>query len=167
MKTKFIVTFLAIMGMCYNVFAQDYKNLKFVTMVTNEEYTNAEAKVLECSQYVLQNQMDEHNYNWKCALQYVKKWATGTPNYSFSLNETIAKATKSDETLLDVYYSSLSKYILENKDKLKDKKEVIYQSVLQFLNYCENPTNNVKLNGDLKKMVTAKNGNKLKSYLNL
>jgi hypothetical protein len=46
-----------------------------------------------------------------------------------------------------------------------DRDELKLNSYRMLAIYCENPANNYKPRGEMKKMIDAKNQNKLKEYL--
>lgn len=167
MKIKLILTFLTIFSLSYITYSQDYSNLKDVVLKDKKDYPKVEDKVLECSNYILNTPMDYKNLNRLNSLQFLMRWMDGTPDFTFNIDETIGRATKSDQLLLGVYLACMTKFVLENRDKAKDEKDVKYNSIVMLLNYCEVPNNKVDLNRELKKMIKAKKEDKLKEYLKL
>jgi hypothetical protein len=167
MKIKLILTFLTIFSLSYISYSQDYSNLKDIVLKDKTDYPIVEDKILECSKYILNTPMDDKNLNRLNALQFLMRWMDGTPDFTFNIDETIGKIIKSNQLLLGVHLACMTKFVLENRDKAKDEKEVKYNSIVMLLNYCELPGNNVNLNRELKKMIKAKKEDKLKEYLNL
>ncbi len=167
MKIKLILSFLTIFSFSDISYSQDYSNLKDIVLKDKTDYPKVEDKVLECSKYILTTPMDDKNINRLNSLQFLMRWMDGTPDFTFNIDETIGKATKSNQLLLGVYLACMTKFVLENKDKAKDEKEVKYNSVVMLLNYCDAPAHNVDLNRELKKMIKAKKEDKLKEYLKL
>jgi len=167
MKIKLILTFLTIFSLSHISYSQDYSNLKDIVLKDKTDYPKVEDKVLECAKYILNTPLDDKNLNRLNSLQFIMRWMEGTSDFTFNIDETIAKATKSDQLLLGVYMACMTKFVLENRDKAKDEKEVKFNSIVMLLNYCEVPSNNVDLNRELKKMIKAKKEDKLKEYLKL
>jgi hypothetical protein len=167
MKTNLILVSLIIFSVTGITYSQDYSNLKDIELKDKTDYPKAEDKVLECANYILSTPMDNNNINRIYAIQFLLRWMGGTPDYTFNIDETIGKITKSEPTLLGVYLACMSKFVLENKDKSNNNDEVNFNSIVMLLNYCDNPSNKVKIKGELKKMIKAKNEDKLKEYLKL
>ncbi len=150
-----------------NLFAQDYSNLDEISMKNKSECAENEGLVLECCDYILKSPVNtiDKDVNRLSALQFIMRWMEATPDYSFALDESMAKVANANPTLLGVMLSCMSKYALENKtDNVNDVK---YNSFLLFIGYLENPDNKVKLNKDLKELIDAKDRNSLKDYLGI
>lgn len=150
-----------------SVFAQDYSTLKDVVLNEKADYPKAEEKVLECSRFVLSLPIDDKNPNRLYALQFVLRWMQGTPDYNFEIDESIGKVVESDKELFSICLMSMSKFVLENKEKSKDIKEIKYNTFLILLNYVTEPKNKVTLNKELDKLIEVQKQDKLKEYLKL
>ena|ERR1035437_9697161 len=167
MNLKLIIPLFAVCCLSLNSYSQDYSTLKDIPLTATDDFTKAETKVLECSKYMLMTPMDDNNLNVKYSVQFLLKWMTGTPDYSFNMDETTGEMTKSNPMLLGLYMACMTEYTLEHKDKAKDDNAVKYNSVWRFLNYCELASNNVKINSGLTKAIKAKKEDKLKEYLKI
>jgi hypothetical protein len=150
-----------------NISAQDYSNLDKIQLNTKTNCAENETLVLECCNYILASPVNEldKDKNRLAALQFIMRWMEATPEYSFMLDESMAKVSSADPALLGVFLSCMSKYAVENKTD--DPGDVKYNSFLTFIKYCEDPASKVKLNKDLKELIDAKNTNSLKDYLKI
>ena len=165
MKSIFLCLLLS--GVLGSALAQDFSALQSITFQTKEDYGTQETTALECANFLLASKFDhlESDVNCNYALQFVMKWMEGTPDYTFSIDEQIMKAIKSNSYLLGIYLSAMTKYVLENKANATNEKEVQYNSFVLFLDYCENTANQVKANKEIKNLSKAKNEGRLKEYL--
>ena len=100
----------------------------------------------------------------KDAITFILKWMGGTSDYSFAVDEAMKKITNDDRDLVGVYAACITKYALE-KGKGVDREDLKYNSFLLLAKYCENTGNNYKPRGEVKKLIDAKNQDKLKEYL--
>ena len=55
------------------------------------DYKEQESSVLYCANYVLDNPLVEEDIKRQVSTQFILKWMTGTPDYTFSLGEEFAK----------------------------------------------------------------------------
>lgn len=167
MKIKFAIVFITILSLSCICYGQDYSNLQDIVLKDKSDYPQAENKVLECAKYIISTPVDDNNLNRLYAVQFLIRWMVGTPEYTFNMDEIVNKITKSNQNLLGIYLACMTNFVLENKEKAKDDKEVKYNSILTFLNYCETNGSNVKINREVKKMIRAREEGKLKEYLKL
>ncbi len=167
MKPIFLLT--SLLFLCFSLVshAQDYEALKNIKLKDQSDCQKAEEKVVECSTYLLSTPLEKNNIDRLYSVQFLMRWMEATPDYTFDLDETVTKISKSNNDILSIYLASMAKFVLENKDKSKDPKEVKFNSIVTLLNYCEAASNKVALNSELKKMIKAKSENKLKEYLKL
>lgn len=165
MKTKFFISLILLLGFTMVGNAQDYSKLKDIELKEKEDYVKAEDKILECSKYVLTTPMDDENTNRLNALQFMFRWMDGTPDYTFNLDETVGKLAQTSDALLGVYMACMCRYVLENKDKAKDDKDVKYNSVLLLIDYAQDPNNKVEITGELENLIRAKDEHRLKEYI--
>jgi hypothetical protein len=165
MKARFFISVILCLGFVPTAISQDYSKLKEVELKQKEDYTKAEDKILECSKYVLTTPMEDDNTNRNNALQFLFRWMDGTPDYTFTLDETVGKIAQTSDALLGVYMACMCKYVLENKDKAKDEKEVKYNSVLMLIDYSSDPNNKVEITGELENLIKAKDEHRLKEYI--
>ena len=145
-------------------FAQSKSQYDNVFLATASDFKRAEPQVILASDYVYSNPVEKDNAHRESAINFVMKWMQGTPDYSFPLDETLTKIAKNDYDLIGVYIACCAKYALE-KGKGVSRDEIKYNSYVLLVTYCENPNNNYKIRGEVKKLADAKNQGKLKEYL--
>ena len=63
------------------------------------------------------------------SLQFIIKWMSGTPDYTFTLDNITSKVTKGNDDLLGIYMACMVKYCLENKASASDEKLVKLNSI--------------------------------------
>ena len=157
---------LSIVLLCQSliVFSQNTSQYDNIRLTNANEYRKAEPQVILAADYVYSTPVDKDNLNRKNAVTFIMKWMGGNPDYSFVPDKTAAKIMNNDMELLGVYYTCLAKYALE-KGKTVNREELKYNAYLLVAVYCENPANNYIPKGETKKLIEAKNQNKLKDYL--
>jgi hypothetical protein len=165
MKSKFLGAVIVFLGFVMVCNAQDYSTLKDVELKDKADFGKAEDKILEISKYVLTTPMEDDNTNRNNALQFMFRWMEGTPDYTFTLDETVGKLAQTSDALLGVYMACMCRYVLENKEKAKDVNEVKYNSVLMLIDYSQDPNNKVEISGELKNLIQAKDEHRLKEYI--
>jgi hypothetical protein len=89
---------------------------------------------------------------------------SGTPDYSFTLDQVAGKIIK-DNDLLGQYMAAMAKYALENKAASKNLKLVKLNAITSLLDYCENKDNNMKMTRQLKKLSEARAKGELEKEL--
>ena len=165
---KLTTTFLALIltiGISVIASAQDFNALQKVELKAKEDYKPFEPKALECSNYLLSTPNDD-NMNRLIAAKAIINWMSGTPDYTFDIDDSIAKLSEKDNMILVLYMAALTKYVLENPSNAKDAKLVKLNSYKILLNYCENKDNKVKQSKELKKLIEVKKNGKLEEFLN-
>ncbi|MBL7851379.1 MAG: hypothetical protein JNN04_10795, partial [Cyclobacteriaceae bacterium] len=95
------------------------------------------------------------------------KWMSGTPYYSFTLDEQATKFAKKSDDLLGLYMAAMTKYVLENKADSKDQDKIKFNAVKLIIEYAKDDKNNVKINSELKKAIEADNKGQLSEYLKI
>ncbi|WP_224995477.1 hypothetical protein [Cesiribacter sp. SM1] len=165
MKKLLLVLTLLFTAFC--TYAQDFSALQKVEYKEKTEYKAYESQILESANYILSVPVDDNNPNRQAALKALVTWMSGTPDYKFMVDETAAKLMHKNDAVLGIYFAAMTKYVLENSDKASDNNEIKLNAVTLLLDYCEVKSNKMKLNKELKKAIAAKNGGKLKEYLNI
>jgi hypothetical protein len=162
MKTALSILFVCAALITFSQTASQYDN---IPLAKAADYRKAEPQIVLASDYIYSTPIDKDNQNRKNAMLFIVKWMAGTPDFSFSMDEAINKITNNDNEVLGVYFACITKYALE-KGKGVERDELKYNTFLLLANYCENPANNYKPRGEVKKLIEAKNEGKLKEYLN-
>jgi hypothetical protein len=167
MKLRISTTVVLLTTMLIVANAQDYSRLEKIELNGKEACTENEKLVTQCSDYILKSPINlvEKDDNRIKAVKFILRWMEATPDYSFSLDETMDKATSSNPSLLGVLLASMAKYAIENKNN--DMDDIKYNSFITFIKYLEEPNNKVKLDDDLKDLIKAKHENNLREYLQI
>jgi hypothetical protein len=161
MKTFFSILFCLV---TLNLFSQNASQYDNIPLNTAADFRKAEPQVILAADYVYSSPIDKENLNRKNAIAFVMKWMAGTSDYSFGMDETITKVSNSENEILGIYFTCLAKYAL-SKGKGVDREEAKYNAYVMMADYCENPANNFRMRGEVKKMVEAKKQGKLKEFL--
>jgi hypothetical protein len=156
---KKLVLLLAIVLYSGSGFSQDFTNLKSISLNDSIECKKAESQVLECSNYLLTHPCDE-DFNSLYAIQFLLRWMGQTPDYSFSFGDKLYKIIKSDLILTGRYLACQATIALNTKPKNINKRYQ-YNYIKMFLEYSEKPIYGVKISSKLKKLIEAKNEDKL------
>ena len=160
---KKIILLLVFLSCSITGRSQDFSDLASIPLDNAANCKKAEPKVMECAQYLLSNPAAEDFANVN-AMKFIMSWMEKTPDFTFELGGNLLKAIDSDASLIARYLASQAKTAI-NKGSIKNKEEFEIEYATLFLEYCEQPKNNVKLTSKLKKFIKAKNENKLKEAL--
>ncbi|WP_369994328.1 hypothetical protein [Winogradskyella sp.] len=135
------------------LFSQDYIKLAETNFETAEECKEAEPKVLECANYLLNTSAKANELNRLSAFQYIFKWMEGTADYTFSIDADVVDLTKGDTNYMSVYFAAMVQTVLQNQgDKLSD--EAMHQAAVdKLVSYCEDSANGLKPNRAIKKII--------------
>jgi len=161
MKKLFILLSLLVSIVANSQNTSQYDN---ILLNNAADYRKAEPQVVLASDYVYSTPIDKENVNRTNAISFIIKWMSGTSDFSFTMDEATYKIANSDKEVLGVYFSCLVKYAL-SKGKGVDREDLKYNSFVLLANYCENPENNYKPRGEIKKLIEAKNQGKLREFL--
>jgi hypothetical protein len=134
-------------------FAQIYKDLPNEVFLSKEDYTNREDQVLEVSKFILSNPIVKDNLDRVYAMQFLLKWMEGTPDYKFTIGETIMSLTGGDLDLMGVYFAAVCETAIQNKNSGKTDEQTNEEAIKKFVTYAADKGNNVKANKELKKAI--------------
>ena len=165
MKKLFLICLL---GICIttSLSAQNLPQYDNIKLEAKEDYKRADSVVLQASNYLLTTPIDKTNIGRLKSMQFLIKWMTGTPDYSFSLDENTVKYFVNDADLMGTYMAALSKSALQNKPGT-DNKTLTLSAVKILLVYMNNTNNNVTVTDPLKKLSEANDNGQLVSFLKL
>ncbi|MEO8403609.1 MAG: hypothetical protein ABI480_03405 [Chitinophagaceae bacterium] len=146
-------------------FSQDLPDYDNIQLVEKADYKVSEPAVIKAATYMLSTPYEKNDVNRLKSLQFIMKWMTGTPDYSFSLDASVSKLIKGNDDLLGFYLAAMTKYCLENPANAKDEKLVKLNAIKTLITYCDNPTNNIKMTKQLKKLSEAMQKGELEQQL--
>jgi hypothetical protein len=146
-------------------FAQTLPDYDNIPLGNAAECKAAENAALQAANCMLSTPSNANDANRLQSLQFIIKWMTATPDYSFDIDETVGKLMNGNDDLLGLYMACMTKYSLEHSAEAKDKKIVKLNSVRLLLAYAEQGSNNFKMTKNLKKLSEANKKGELESAL--
>lgn len=148
--------------------AQDLPNFRYIRIVDASDFNESTDKAaLQAADYILSMPPSPKNKTWASASDYLLNWMAGTPKYTFTLDETGAALIKKDANIMLAYMSTLVKSQLEDTSSIPNTKKVKLNAIKKLIAYANNPSNSIKISGELKKMIEAYNKGELEAYLKL
>ena len=148
-----------------SVYAQNNIDYSQVKLEVDEDFKTAEPIVINATDYILSNPVNDEDTKRLYAVQFVMAWMQGTPDYDFSfdaldkLDTDIAQAT--------TYIAALAKSTLANSASDKYDPVVARNEAWRlFLDYSQNPSNNITAKSKLRKMQKAYANGELEQELN-
>jgi roadblock/LC7 domain-containing protein len=162
---KLILSIIFLFAMVCTSWPQDLLGFEFTSGNDKIDYKNAEPKALEAANYLLTIAFDSSKIERDKALTLMLMWMEGTPDYVFYIDENIGVFTRSSKALLSIYMACLAKNCLEDPVLAKDRNELKYKSIEEYLEYCLNPSNHVKSYRELEQLVKARDKGRLGDYI--
>lgn len=148
-----------------SIYAQNNIDYSQVKLEVDEDFKNAEPIVVNATDYILSNPVNDQDMKRLYAVQFVMAWMQGTPDYDFSLDAL--DKLDSDIAQTTTYIASLAKSALENStSKNYDPIVVRNEAWKTFLDYSKDPKNNIKAKSKLQKMLKAYSNGQLEQELN-
>lgn len=96
---KRIILIIAV-ALLWNIsLSQNFSELTEYEFKTVESYKSGENQVLKCANYLFNNPADQAELNRLYSIQYIIKWMTGTPDYTFEIGENAMELTKGNSDL--------------------------------------------------------------------
>jgi hypothetical protein len=156
---------LIIIGLCLfpSLIQAQVKNFSVIEFKSKEDYKTAEPKILEMANYVLGHPAGDSEENKKIYANIIK-WMSGTPDYHFSMDNSIMDLSKNNEDVLPLYMVCATKAALENP-LWSDEKKLKLRSFEILLDYCGEKANGISHNKEMKKAIEAKQKGQLEKYL--
>lgn len=151
MKKIIFIIFFSVS--CNMSFGQDFSELAKTEFKSAESYKPAESQVLTCANYLFSNPANQAELNRLNAIQYIMKWMSGTPDYTFELGEKTMKLTNGETDLLGLYMAAMSKVVLENTSQKLSSDEIYNQSEKILVKYCAVPDNKIKPLKKIKQLI--------------
>lgn len=161
---KKIILLLCLFACNYG-FSQSLPNYDKVKMEQKSDYVEADKVALIAANYLLSTPYQKNDLNRLQSLQFIIKWMSGSPDFSFTLDDVASKITKGNDDLLGLYMTAMSKFALENREAAADAKVMKLNAVKTLIAYCENEDNNIKMTKQLTKLAEANKKGELESAL--
>lgn len=148
------IIFIALLALTSTMsFGQNFSELAKTEFKSKESYKPAESQVLTCANYLFSNPANQAELNRLNAIQYIIKWMSGTPDYTFDLGEKAMKLTDGNSDLLGLYMAAMSKVVLDNNTQKLSSDEIYSQSEKIMVKYCAIADNNVKTSKKIKQLI--------------
>jgi hypothetical protein len=148
------IIFIAIITLfTTNFFGQNFSELAKSEFVSVESYKSAENQILVCANYLFSNPANKAELNRLNSIQYIMKWMSGTPDYTFDIGEKAMILTKGKPDLLGLYMAAMSKVVIENRERTLSSDEVYNKSEKVLVNYCSISDNKMKPSKQIKKLL--------------
>ncbi len=164
---KVIFLFLLALSVQFS-FAQSLPDYSSIKLEEKADYNStANNAALQAANYLFSTPFEKQNMDRLKSMQYIIRWMTGTPDYSFTLDEQATKFAKKNDDLLGLYMAAMTKYVLENNADTKDQNKIKLNAVKIIITYSRDAKNNIKINSELKKAIDADDKGQLPEYLKL
>lgn len=137
-------------------FAQDFSQLANFDFGNASSYKPQEQQVLQCANYLFETPNNNNDVNRAISTQFIIKWMTGTPEYSFDLDQNAMELTKGSNELFGLYMAAMTKVVLDHPNKKLSAVEIYNQSEKLLVAYCADVTNKLKPSKKIKKIIKAK-----------
>ena len=150
---RFFLTLLVLL-FSFAAFSQSMPAIDSIKLSSPTDYRAAEPVAVRVCNYILSTPSDQKSLPRLNGTKFLLDWMGGTPDYTLDLDKKVIKYFEKDLDLMGVYSAALTSAAIENKT-VKDSKMLTYLAVKKFIGYISNSSNNVNLNGKLKKLIEA------------
>lgn len=151
------ITLIIAITFSFNILiGQNFTELANYEFETEESYKTEENKVLICANYLFNNPTKQAELNRLTSVQFIMKWMTGTPDYTFEIGGKSMELTKGNSDLFGLYMAAMSKIVIENKGEKLDNDEIYNRAEEILVNYCSNSDNKMKPSKKIKKILKSR-----------
>jgi hypothetical protein len=159
--------FLLLLACFFTLYTNAQNSYSEIKLEAKEDYKLAEPAVLKASNYLFTSKYDKDDLERLYAIEFIMRWMSGTPDFTFELDEKFSKPFVHETDLLGLYMSALAKYAIEHKEQAKDSKKLRLNAVKMVVEYSNKASNNLKQTGELKKLATALKKGELEKYFGI
>ena len=156
MRKIIFITIIALL--CNASFGQNFSELAKSEFESAESYKPAESQVLICANYLFDNPANKSELNRLNSVQYIMKWMTGTPDYTFDIGEKAMELTKGNSDLLGLYLAAMSKVVIDNKGGKLSSDDIYNGAEKILVDYCSVSDNKIKPSKKIKKLLKEAKG---------
>ncbi|OIQ18043.1 MAG: hypothetical protein BM557_07445 [Flavobacterium sp. MedPE-SWcel] len=145
-------------------YAQSIPNYDKYPLDTAKNVKTATPIALQAANYLLDTPISQNETNRLNSAAFLIEWMSSSPDYSFDIDHSI-EILGDNNDYLGIYLAAMVKYQVENKilESNETTKLELWKIVAQ---YMDNPDNNIKVKGKIKKLIKANKKNKLQEFLN-
>lgn len=162
---KLTLLFSAIV-LALSVAAQNVPNYEAYKINKDEDFTpEVDNVALQAATYILATPIDSKNINRLKSSRFLIEWMSGTPKYSFGIDQTALKFSKKDPELMILYMAGMVKFCLEHSSDANDQTKVKLNALKHIIAYVKRAENKIKINSDIKKLLDAENKGQLEVYI--
>lgn len=148
------IIFIALITLSHTMsFGQNFTELANTEFKSAESFKSAENQVIACANFLFSTPANQAELNRLKAIQYIIKWMTGTPDYTFDLGEKAMKLTDGNSDLLGLYMAAMSKVVIENTAEKLSSDEIYSQSEKILVKYCAISDNKMKPSKKIKQLI--------------
>lgn len=148
------IIFIALITLTSTItFGQNFSELAKTEFKSAESYKPAESQVLICANYLFSTPANQAELNRLNAIQYIMKWMSGTPDYTFDLGQKAMELTNSNTDLLGLYMAAMTKAVLENTSDKLSSDEIYNRAEKTIVNYCAIAENKAKPSKKIKQLI--------------
>lgn len=162
MKKFAFLSFILVTALTAKAQLPDYDNIKLGNAT---ECKAAEGAALTAAKYLFTTPFSDENLPRVKSLKFIIQWMSATPDYKFTLDKVTEKVTKGNDNLMGLYMAGMTKYVLENPSPEPDPDVIKVKSVEILLDYCGNPSNNMKMTKQIKSLAEARSNGTLAEAL--
>ncbi len=147
--------------------AQSIPDFSLIELQKKEDFDEgANNAALKAANYLFSTAiLDDNELNRLRCTQYVIRWMSGSPDYSFTIGENIIKFSKKSDNFLGLYMAAMTKYALENKEYSKDQTKIKLNAFKIIIAYVKGIGSDFKINKELKKAIAAEENGTLEDFL--
>lgn len=101
--------------------AQDiFEVPKNYSFKTTEDYIKYDSLIMEAAKWLEFTDLDKESFKRKQVNQFFINWLTGTPSVKVTVNEKLSHLIGNNKELLNIYFASYARHMLENKSKASE-----------------------------------------------
>ncbi|MDR0230898.1 MAG: tetratricopeptide repeat protein [Dysgonamonadaceae bacterium] len=144
---------------------ENFNQLQNVELNNEIDCRLMEPQILICDNYILSTPVNDKEMNRKYAIETVIRWMAKTPNYIYHIDKNVVPILDAKGNVLAVFTAAMTKFSIENPEQGNDSKAAALYAWNTILDYVADKANNIKLTGELKKKIKAKNNGTLEKQL--
>ena len=146
--------------------AQPLPDFSSIPLEVRQDFTaRANDAALKAAGYILATPSGRKNLDRVLAKNYLIKWFMGTPDFNFVLGSRVKKLVGKNDALLLLYTAGVCAYALENRTLATDAEAIQLGGVQLMIHYINNRSNQIKITGELGKLLHADAIGRLREYL--
>ncbi len=151
---QFVFILLLAIGVGNTLSSQNFSSLKDVKFEDSEMYEEYIDQVFDCCYYVVQTPFDKKDTERAAAIDFINRWAEGSPSHSIKVTERVKLLFEEREDLISVYSGCYLKLVLELEEN--DVNVIEEKAIESVIKYCSNDHNKLKMTKGMKELAELK-----------